>query len=137
MTHLLPRTICLATLCMLGSCASIVARSAKTIHLDSIPSGLAFATDYGVTGTTPAEIPAPLDQWAFGLTVETAAGQFKDFELERTYSGWVWGNYLIAGPLAIFPILFDLEQLSAHVWPAAGYWTVDCGSHFTLQGARE
>ena len=123
------RTLLLVLLLLaLPSCASIFARPSHTLLLTSTPNGLAFTTDYGATGVTPAPVSVPPSVRTVEITLTNAAGERRAYLQSKRPSYWIIGNLLFPGFLGA---IVDVVNPGANVWPRGGDWHLewDQGAH--------
>lgn len=87
-------------LLLTAGCGSIINGSTQQIAIQSNPSGASIAVD----GVRNAETPAMLSlSRKTGHALEIELDGYEDFQMhiERSTSGWVWGNIIFGGLIGL------------------------------------
>ena len=87
---------------LLCSCASIMVGNDSSIEVDSVPSGVAFTTNYaGMEGVTPAKLNVPNGDVLEVSFVVPAGFQQMEYTSEPSMSGWIVGNILFGNVVGL------------------------------------
>jgi hypothetical protein len=85
---------------LLPGCASIIHGSSQEIALQSNPSGAAVAVNGVRNAQTPATLSLPRKS-AHSLEVTLDGYRPFQIQLQRSTSGWVWGNIAFGGLIGL------------------------------------
>ncbi len=85
---------------LLSGCASIIHGSSQEIALQSNPSGAAVAVNGVRNAQTPATLSLPRKS-AHSLEVTLDGYRPFQIQLQRSTSGWVWGNIAFGGLIGL------------------------------------
>ena len=105
----------------LTACGTVMHGSRDTIFVDSKPDGavasISCAGNVEASGTTPAKLVIPRKVQGCSVSVERAGYKTQRLELEQSFSGAFWTNFVFSPVLAtatiIEPMVPDEAETSA------------------------
>ena len=92
--------VCAALTASLCACASIIHTGHQDVAISSVPSGGSVRIDHADYGKTP--VVANLSRKSSHvIQIEMPGFQPYEATLNRTVSGWVFGNLIVGGPIGL------------------------------------